>query len=98
MSENSTYFSDIQCDTRLHERFLNCFGVAGSTRKYAPQFGGYCAYAVSQGYTARTVAEAWSVVDDKLYLNYSLGVRKRWKKDIAGHIAAANKNWPEVLN
>ncbi|MFQ6022873.1 MAG: YHS domain-containing (seleno)protein [Acidiferrobacterales bacterium] len=66
--------------------------------KYAPQFGGYCAYAVSRGYTATTVPEAWTIVDDKLYLNYSLGVRQRWQRDIGGNIAKANKNWPGVLN
>ncbi len=66
--------------------------------KYAPQYGGYCAYAVSQGYTASTVPEAWSIVDGKLYLNYSLGVRKTWDQDRAGYIASANKNWPDVLN
>ncbi len=66
--------------------------------KYAPQYGGYCAYAVSEGYTASTVAEAWTVVDDKLYLNYSLGVKKRWAKNIPGRIATADKNWPGVLN
>ncbi len=67
-------------------------------KKHAPQFGGYCAYAMSQGYTASTVAEAWTIVDDKLYLNYSLGVRNRWRRDIPGHIAAGDKNWPGVLN
>lgn len=70
----------------------------GDPEKYAPQYGGYCAYAVSQGYTASTVPEAWTIVDGKLYLNYSLGVQKRWRKDIPGHIAAADKNWPGVLN
>ena len=64
---------------------------------YAPQYGGYCAYAVSQGYTASTVPEAWSIVDGKLYLNYSTGVQQRWKKDVRGHIRAANMHWPSVL-
>jgi hypothetical protein len=64
---------------------------------YAPQYGGYCAYAVSQGYTASTVPEAWTIVDDKLYLNYSSGVKRRWERDIPGHIAAADANWPTVL-
>ena len=64
---------------------------------YAPQYGGYCAYAVSQGYTAPTVPEAWSIVDGRLYLNYSLGVQKRWNQDIPGFITAADKNWPNVL-
>ena len=66
--------------------------------KYVPQYGGYCAYAVSKGATASTDPDAWTIVEGKLYLNYSLGVRKRWREDIPGHIAAANKNWPGVLN
>ena len=65
--------------------------------KYAPQFGGYCAYAVSKGATATTVPEAWTIVDGKLYLNYSTDVQKLWRQDIPGNIAAANKNWPDVL-
>ena len=65
--------------------------------KYAPQYGGYCSYAVSKGYTASIDPDAWSIVDGKLYLNYSLGVRKQWHEDIPGHIAAADKNWPGVL-
>ena len=69
---------------------------AADPEKYAPQYGGYCAYAVSQGYTASVVPEAWSIVDDKLYLNYSKGVRSIWEKDIPGYIDGANKNWPGI--
>ncbi len=65
--------------------------------KYAPQYGGYCAYAVSQGYTAGIVPEAWKIVDGKLYLNYSKGVQRAWEQDIPGHIASADKNWPKLL-
>ena len=64
---------------------------------YAPEYGGYCAWAVSQGYTASTVPEAWRIVDGKLYLNYSLDVQKRWSRDIRGNISAADRNWPVVL-
>lgn len=70
---------------------------AADPAAYAPQYGGYCAYAVSQGYTASTVPEAWSIVDDKLYLNFSTRVRRRWARDIPGHIALADANWPAVL-
>ena len=70
---------------------------AADPAAYAPQYGGYCAYAVSQGATASTVPEAWTIVDDKLYLNYSTGVRRRWLGDVPGHIEAANANWPSVL-
>lgn len=65
---------------------------------YAPQYGGYCAWAVSQGYTASTDPEAWRIVDGKLYLNYSKGVQATWVRDIPGNIAKGDKNWPKVLN
>ena len=65
---------------------------------FAPQFGGYCAWAVSQGYTASTVPEAWKIVDGKLYLNYSRRIQRRWERDIPGLIAAGQSNWPAVLN
>lgn len=70
---------------------------AAEPEAYAPQYGGYCAFAVSQGYTASTVPEAWSIVDNKLYLNFSTSVRRRWERDIPGHIMAADANWPSVL-
>ena len=64
---------------------------------YAPQFGGYCAWAVSEGYTASTTPEAWSIVDGKLYLNYSRRIQRRWEKDIPGNISCATANWPKIL-
>jgi len=70
---------------------------AAAPEKYAPQYGGYCAYGVANGYTVSTVPEAWSVVGGKLYLNYSLGVRADWLKDIPGHIRKADANWPKAL-
>lgn len=66
--------------------------------KYAPQYGGYCAWAVSQGYTAKGEPEVWKIVDGKLYLNFSRGVQWRWERDIPGNIQSANANWPSVLN
>lgn len=69
---------------------------AADPEAYAPQYGGYCAWAVSQGYTASIDPEAWSIVDGKLYLNYSKGVQGRWEQDIPGHIASADQNWPGI--
>lgn len=66
--------------------------------KYAPAFGGYCAWAVSQGYTAGIDPEAWKIVRGKLYLNYSKGVQAQWVEDIPGNIAKAESNWPGVLD
>lgn len=65
--------------------------------RYAPQYGGYCAWAVSQGYTASADPQAWRIVDGKLYLNYNEEVQKLWVQDIPGNIAKADANWPEVL-
>jgi len=62
--------------------------------KYAPQFGGYCAWAMSQGYTASIDPEAWKIVDGKLYLNYSKSVQQQWAGDIPGNIAKGEANWP----
>ena len=67
-------------------------------QRWAPKYGGYCAWAVSNNYTAKTSPKAWSIVDDRLYLNYSLNVRRKWSKDIPGNITRADKNWPDVLN
>ena len=65
--------------------------------KYAPQYGGYCAWAVSQGYTASADANVWKIVGGKLYLNYNQEIGQKWSKNIPGFIASANKNWPTVL-
>ncbi len=74
---------------------LNLFKA--DPEKYAPQFGGYCAWAVSQGYTAGIDPEAWKIFQDKLYLNYSKSVQARWEKEIAANIEKANANWPALL-
>ncbi len=71
---------------------------AANPETYAPQYGGYCAYAVAKGSTATTIPEAWSIVDGKLYLNYSNRIQRRWENDIPGHIETADANWPNVLN
>lgn len=63
---------------------------------YSPQYGGYCAYAVSQGHTASIDPEAWRIVDGKLYLNYSKGVQTTWEKDVPGYIQKADRNWPDL--
>ncbi len=65
--------------------------------KFAPQYGGYCAWAVSKGYTAKIDPNAWNIHDGKLYLNYSKSVQASWQQDIPGNIASGDKNWPKLL-
>lgn len=69
-----------------------------SPERYSPQYGGYCAWAVSQGYTASTDPEAWHIHNGKLYLNYSRDIQKKWSKDIPGNIKKADSNWPVIIN
>jgi YHS domain-containing protein len=66
--------------------------------KFAPQFGGYCAYGMAEGHKAPTSPDAWTILDDKLYLNYNKNVKELWDKDRPGNIEKANKNWPTVKN
>ena len=65
---------------------------------YAPQYGGYCAYAMTKGAIAPTVPEAFSVVGGRLYLNYSTEVRTIWARDIPDNIALADAHWAGVLD
>ena len=64
---------------------------------YAPQFGGYCAWAVSQGYIAPGDPEQWKVVDGKLYLNFNARAKELWEADQADAIKRGHANWPGVL-
>lgn len=64
--------------------------------KYAPQFGGYCAYGMSRGYKAKTDPDAWTIVNNKLYLNYNLDVRNIWNEKQLEFIEKADHNWPTV--
>ena len=64
--------------------------------RYAPQYGGYCAWAVSQGYTASIDPEAWRIVDGRLFLNYSRDVQAKWEQAMADNIKHADVNWPKL--
>jgi YHS domain-containing protein len=69
---------------------------AANPEKYAPQYGGYCAYAVSQGTTAPIDPEAWKIVDGRLYLNLDRDIQQIWEQDVPGYIAKADANWPKL--
>lgn len=61
--------------------------------KYAPQYGGYCAYAVSQGYTASADPTVWEIVDGKLYVNYNRATGASWSKKARAYIASGDAHW-----
>lgn len=60
---------------------------------YAPQYGGYCSYAVSKGYTADADPYAFKIVEGKLFLNYSPEVKEIWEKEQLENIQKATENW-----
>jgi hypothetical protein len=89
--------------TTMHEgvewRFVNDSNrrsFLADPGKYKPQFGGYCSWAVSQGYTAPSDPTAWRIQDGKLYLNYSRAIQQRWEQDIPGNISLAQGHWPKI--
>lgn len=66
--------------------------------KYIPQYGGYCAFAVSHNFTKPVDPDFWRIIEGKLYLNLSNEVQEKWLKDVSGNINRADKNWPKLLN
>lgn len=86
-SDNSTWLFSSKENL---EKFKN------DQAKYTPQFGGFCAFGMSRGYTAPTEPSAFTIVNDKLYLNYNLQVKEEWSKDRDNLINKAEKNWTDL--
>lgn len=70
---------------------------AKQPKKYAPQYGGFCAFGVSRGYAVGIDPAAWKIVGGKLYLNYNKDVQAEWVKDIPGYVIKADQNWPKIV-
>ncbi|PSW18307.1 hypothetical protein C9I98_16525 [Photobacterium sanctipauli] len=103
------YFTDgkaVQGDkafTAVHKNAIYQFSNAANRdafkadpEKYAPQYGGYCAFGVAMGKKFETDPNAWKVVDNKLYLNLDASVQKRWLEDVPGYIETADTNWVNI--
>lgn len=71
---------------------------AAGPEKYAPQYDGYCAWALTEARKAKTDPEVWKIVDGKLYLNCSSTAYEKWIKDIPGNIKKADANWLKLNN
>jgi YHS domain-containing protein len=65
--------------------------------KYEPQFGGYCAYAVSEGHLAPITIDAFMIVNGRLLMQYDFKVKKIFEQDPQGRLARADKNWPGLV-
>lgn len=74
----------------------NLEAFKATPEKYAPQYGGYCAYGTADGHKAPTEINTWTIADGKLYFNYNNNVKSMWLKDQKHLIEKADKNWPEI--
>ena len=74
----------------------NRVAFAADPEKYAPQYGGYCAYAMAHGFIARGNPFQWAIVGGKLYVNNNAFAMNLWDKDRPGHIVAGDANWPLI--
>jgi len=70
---------------------------AAEPEKYAPQYGGYCAFAVAKNDTADIEPDAFTLVDGKLYLNYDQDIQATWRRDSKGYIEKADGYWPRMI-
>ncbi len=85
----------------VHWRFANQKNLNAFTKNpenFAPQYGGYCAWAMAQGSLATVDPKLWRIVEGKLYLNYNKKVQSDWEKDIPGFIKQADEEWSKLLN
>ena len=64
--------------------------------RYAPQYGGYCAFGTAMGRKFDGDPNAWKIVDGKLYLNLNADVQKRWLSNVPGFVKGADNNWPKI--
>lgn len=67
-----------------------------NAEKYAPQYGGFCAFGVTKNRKFSADPEAWRVVDGKLYLNLNKKVQAIWLEDVPGNIESSEEIWPEI--
>ena len=87
--KNTTWLFATKEDLELFSR---------NPEQYSPQYGGYCAYGLSEGHKAPTDPNAWTIVEGKLYLNYSPKVKEMWMKNQKERIQVADKTWSEIKN
>lgn len=77
------------------QKHLDLF--TANPEKYAPQYGGYCAYGVAVDSLVKIEPENWTIIDGKLYLNYNTSLQKKWEKDPQDYINQANAKFEALL-
>ena len=95
---NKQFKTEYQGATWLFVSQENLDKFTANPQNYAPQYGGYCAWAVAQGNTASGDPLLWTLHDGKLYLNYNKKINDKWLADKENFISSADNHWPAVLN
>lgn len=95
---SSDYVTEYQGASWRFASAENLARFKANPERYLPAYGGYCAWAVSQGYLAKGDPEHWSIKEGRLYLNYNQAVQDDWLQSPGKFIQQADANWPGVLN
>ncbi len=95
---NGNYVATIDKVNYLFSSQENLNTFNSDTKKYLPQFGGYCAFGVSVGKKFIGDPNVWEVVDGKLYFNLDNTIKASWVKDLPGNITKGNKKWRKIKN
>ena len=90
------HFVDWQGARWLFASAANRARFLAAPAAHAPAYGGFCAWAVAQGYASSTDPAAWRIVEGRLHLNFDVAIRRRWERDLPGNIARADANWPRL--
>ncbi len=70
---------------------------AANPERYAPQYNGFCAVAVSEGTAAEVdFVDGWTIIDGALYLNWSAAVKRIFLTELSERLPASRRNWPDV--
>ncbi len=93
---NGNYVAEYRGATYLFSSKDNQETFESDPEKYAPAYGGYCAFGVSVGKKFIGDPEVWRVVDGTLYLNLDTGIQSEWLKDVPGRIKTANSEWKKI--
>lgn len=70
---------------------------AKDPERYAPQYGGYCAWGISQAKFYDGDPLVWKIVNGKLYVNFNKEIEKAWEGDLKGFIGKADAAWPTLV-
>lgn len=65
--------------------------------RFAPEYGGYCAWAAAMGDLAKGDPKHWAIHDGELYLNFNADIQAKWDADREGFIERADAIWPAPL-